>query len=261
MTRIDSCEFSLKRPDLLRGHGRAQEFDPHLHDTFSVVLLRSGSATLHTRRGAEPVHEGDVFVCNPFEVHGGGSPYASVEYDVLYPTVRFARECWRTAVNRESLPLVHTVVIRPSETTQALFDALRSRDRTDVPMETALMRLLGECTLDNVDIAGGSFDAVNVACRIIQEQYAQTLDTERLAGYAGLHVSHFIRVFHRITGLAPQTYLRHVRVSRARELICADVELADVAVLTGFFDQAHLTREFKKIHGITPGRFAREINS
>jgi AraC-like DNA-binding protein len=42
-------------------------------------------------------------------------------------------------------------------------------------------------------------------------------------------------VFRRFTGLTPQTYLR-------------------------LFDQAHLTREFKKIHGLTPGRFARAVN-
>jgi AraC-like DNA-binding protein len=251
----------MQRPDLLRAHARAQGFDPHLHDTFSVVMLRTGSVTLRSRRGAEPVHEGDVFVFNPFEVHGGASQYASVEYDVLYPSVRFARECLGAAVGRERLPLVRTTVIRPSEATHALFDALQSRGRSDAATERALMRLFNECNLDDPDVPIGSFDAVNTACRIIQEQYAQTLDTERLARYAGLHTSHFIRVFHRLTGLPPQAYLRQVRVARARQLICAGAELADVACRAGFFDQAHLTREFKKIYSITPGRFARDVNA
>jgi len=158
------------------------------------------------------------------------------------------------------LPVLRTILLRPSRTTHALFEAVRARDRTAVAAENALSGLFRECKLDDADLPGRSFDAVNAACQIIHDQYAQPLDTERLARCAGLHTSHFIRVFHRLTGLAPQTYLRQVRVARARQLICAGAELADVAYMTGFFDQPHLTREFKKIHGITPGRFAREVN-
>lgn len=261
MTSIDSCEFSLERPDLLRAHARAQAFDPHLHDTFSVVLLHTGSATLRSRRGTQHVDRGDVVICNPFEVHGVGSRDASLEYDVLYPSIRFARECLGTALDGGSPPVLRTILIRPCHMTHALFEALQSRSRTEAAAEDALCRLFRECKLDDAGLPGRSFDAVNTACRIIHEQYAQTLDTERLARYAGLHASHFIRVFRRLTGLAPQAYLRQVRVSRARQLICGGAELADVACLTGFFDQAHLTREFKKIHGITPGRFARAVNA
>jgi AraC-like DNA-binding protein len=260
VTRIDSCKFSLERPDLLRAHASAQGFDPHLHDTFSVVLLHTGSATLRLRRGIVPVHAGDVVICNPFEVHGVGSPHASVEYDVLYPSIRFARECLGKAVRGGLLPVLRTILLRPSRTTHALFEAVGARAPTAVAAENALSGLFRECKLDDADLPGRSFDAVNAACQIIHDQYAQPLDTERLARCAGLHTSHFIRVFHRLTGLAPQTYLRQVRVARARQLICAGAELADVAYMTGFFDQPHLTREFKKIHGITPGRFAREVN-
>jgi AraC-like DNA-binding protein len=53
--------------------------------------------------------------------------------------------------------------------------------------------------------------------------------------------------------------LRQVRVAKARELICAGVSLVDVAQAAGFCDQAHLTREFKKIHGVPPGRLSRGV--
>jgi AraC-like DNA-binding protein len=261
MNKIDCCEFSLQQPDLLHAHACAQEFDPHLHDTFSVVLLHTGSATLRSRRGTQHVHQGDVVICNPFEVHGVGCQHSSLEYDVLYPSVRFARECLGSAVSGGMLPILRTILFRPSHTTRALFEAVQSRVRSDAAAENALCSLFGECKVDDSGLPGRSFEAVNAACQIIHEQYAQTLDTERLARYAGLHTSHFIRVFHRLTGLAPQTYLRQVRVARARQLICAGAGLADVANLTGFFDQAHLTREFKKIHGVTPGRFAREVSA
>jgi AraC-like DNA-binding protein len=47
------------------------------------------------------------------------------------------------------------------------------------------------------------------------------------------------------------------RVERARQLLLAGHPAADVAVEVGFYDQAHLTRHFRKHTATTPGRFAR----
>ncbi|CAM5537911.1 AraC family transcriptional regulator OS=Streptomyces fumanus OX=67302 GN=GCM10018772_29740 PE=4 SV=1 [Streptomyces fumanus] len=45
------------------------------------------------------------------------------------------------------------------------------------------------------------------------------------------------------------------RVERARQLLLAGRAPADVATATGFYDQAHLTRHFKRLVGVTPGRY------
>ena len=45
------------------------------------------------------------------------------------------------------------------------------------------------------------------------------------------------------------------RLETARDRILAGQPLADVATEVGFFDQAHLTRRFKRFLGVTPGRF------
>jgi AraC-like DNA-binding protein len=50
-------------------------------------------------------------------------------------------------------------------------------------------------------------------------------------------------------------------VAKARELICAGLELGEVAQVLGFSDQPHLTREFKKVYGVPPGVLARSVGS
>jgi AraC-like DNA-binding protein len=52
-----------------------------------------------------------------------------------------------------------------------------------------------------------------------------------------------------------------VRIARARELICAGTELSETAQLAGFCDQAHPTREFRKVYGVTPGRLMRDVRA
>ncbi|GAB4357303.1 MAG: hypothetical protein Kow0026_17540 [Oricola sp.] len=63
-----------------------------------------------------------------------------------------------------------------------------------------------------------------------------------------------IRSFRKATGLPPHAYLRHVRVERARRMLLEKMPLAEVGLAAGFADQSHLTRAFKQITGMTPGR-------
>ena len=65
------------------------------------------------------------------------------------------------------------------------------------------------------------------------------------------------RAFTTAFGIAPHAYLIGRRLDAARDRILGGQPLADVAAEVGFFDQAHLTRRFKRFLGITPGRFAR----
>jgi AraC-like DNA-binding protein len=61
--------------------------------------------------------------------------------------------------------------------------------------------------------------------------------------------------------MAPQKYIRQVRVAKSKELICEGLELADVAAMLDFCDQAHLSREFKKVFGVPPGALSRDVKS
>jgi AraC-like DNA-binding protein len=260
MTTVASCKFSLERPDLLRAHASAYYFDPHLHDTFSVVILTKGCVSLESPRWRNIVYEGDVFLFNPFEVHAGGSRQRVAEYDVLYPSTRFVTDSLGLPAERLGFPSFRTDVLRKCAKTQALLESLRTPDGASATVETALQSVLRECSLDPAGAPEKATRAVRVACQVIHDMYMKPIGTDVLAAYARLNKCHFIRVFHRVTGLAPQSYMRQVRLARARELICTGAELVEVAQSTGFSDQAHLTREFKKVHGVTPGCLSRDLH-
>jgi AraC-like DNA-binding protein len=54
----------------------------------------------------------------------------------------------------------------------------------------------------------------------------------------------------------PYRYLELVRVERARRLLQRGVRISEIAFTTGFSDQSHLTRQFKRVLGVTPGSYA-----
>ncbi len=79
----------------------------------------------------------------------------------------------------------------------------------------------------------------------------------RPAATVGLEPFVLLRGFSRAYGLPPHSWLLQERVRRAQALLRAGLAPADVAAEVGFTDQSHLTRRFKRILGITPGRYRR----
>jgi AraC family transcriptional regulator len=80
------------------------------------------------------------------------------------------------------------------------------------------------------------------------------LRLSELAREAGVSVSHFIRSFRQSTGKTPYQFLLHRRVERAQILMRDHrTSLTEVGLASGFADQHHLARVFRRIAGVTPG--------
>jgi len=103
------------------------------------------------------------------------------------------------------------------------------------------------------------------AKRRVLEMIDAALDTrltiEMLAREVGLSAAHFARAFKETLGRAPHQYLLAQRLERARRLLeSTALTLSDIAQRTGFADQAHFTRLFKRAFGTTPGALLRTLH-
>ncbi len=99
--------------------------------------------------------------------------------------------------------------------------------------------------------------AVRLARSFIDEHFAGSISLEGLGRLTNLSPFHLHRVFRRQTGMPPHAYQTQVRVNRAKQLLLQGWPLAEVALATGFADQSHLTRHFRRLVGVTPGRYPR----
>ncbi|MDR6677390.1 helix-turn-helix transcriptional regulator [Pseudomonas oryzihabitans] len=77
-----------------------------------------------------------------------------------------------------------------------------------------------------------------------------------LADAAALSRYQLLRAFAQATGLTPHAYLIQRRLQQARRLIASGMSLVETAAATGFADQSHLTRLFRRTYGFTPGAYA-----
>jgi AraC-like DNA-binding protein len=94
------------------------------------------------------------------------------------------------------------------------------------------------------------------AVRVMRERHAEPVTLPELAGAAGLTQFQLIGLFRRGTGLTPHAYLTQLRLDVARERLRSAAPIAEAALTAGFYDQAALTRHFKRRFGITPLQFA-----
>lgn len=97
--------------------------------------------------------------------------------------------------------------------------------------------------------------AVRLVRDYLEENCNTNISIEFLAGVAGLSPFHLIRVFSKETGIPPHAYQNNVRIRHARNLLTQGLPIVQAALETGFVDQSHFTRCFKKVMGVTPGQY------
>src|SRR5215472_15303257 len=90
----------------------------------------------------------------------------------------------------------------------------------------------------------------------LQAEHCRRLTLDELSREAGVHPVHLSRVFRRCVGEGIGEHVHRLRVRTACErLLAPDISLSELSFSTGFADQSHFTRAFRKITGTTPAAF------
>jgi transcriptional regulator GlxA family with amidase domain len=103
--------------------------------------------------------------------------------------------------------------------------------------------------------------ALRRACELLADDLAGNVTLEQLAAAAGVSRHRLTRLFRAAYGLPPHRFQLAQRIRVARRLLERGVAAGDVAQQTGFFDQSHLHRHFRRTLGMTPARYAAAVCS
>jgi AraC family transcriptional regulator len=94
----------------------------------------------------------------------------------------------------------------------------------------------------------------------LKTEYCERLSLDDLALEAGVHPVHLSRVFRRCEGVGIGEYVHHLRIRAACEqMLAPQKSLAEISLATGFADQSHFTRAFRRITGMSPGAFRKLV--
>lgn len=89
--------------------------------------------------------------------------------------------------------------------------------------------------------------------RYLSEHYHLPITVGELARIESYNATYYSEWFKQQTGFSPIFYLRHLRISRAKELLAAtNYSVMDIAVMVGYSSNCTFTRAFHSITGMTP---------
>lgn len=105
----------------------------------------------------------------------------------------------------------------------------------------------------------GKLGAVQLraAVEFAHASLAEGASLDAMAAAAGYSPYQFSRLFRATTGFAPHQFVLRLRLERAVRLLREQaLGLAEIALVCGFYDQAHLTNMFRRAYGKTPAAYA-----
>ncbi len=242
-------------------------YPDHLHDGLELILVQAGESLIRHLGRTTQLPAGTLYVICPGEPHAGGSPE--------HGTFRFAS----TLVDRELLNTLATGPGMPGGNMAAALPArhITARDvirrvehlhqrcrggASRLEQESLLLDLLhalpghaGQAAGRPVTSGVREHRAVALVRDYLATHCDEDVDLGTLARLTGLHRHYLIDVFRARTGITPHRFQIAVRVDRVRQLISTGAPLSEIAAETGFADQSHMTRCFKRYLGMTPGYF------
>lgn len=89
----------------------------------------------------------------------------------------------------------------------------------------------------------------------IDRHYEESIQVNNIAGEACFSKFHFIRLFKKIYGSTPHRYLTRVRISKAKELLAAGMNVEEVCFNVGFDSVTSFTGLFRRMVKLSPSAY------
>lgn len=238
---------------------------PHMHDRHSVALLYAGIGRVWMRGTVHTWKTGSLLFCSPFELHSGHNETTEFEYDVCYLSPNLVAEALGSKTH---LPSFKQPVVSDSSAVAAWTKVFASQPRTREEGTTGIFeRHVIDALRHHAHLTVPGPEALH-ACispniRAVMDWLRSSAVNDvrlcRVTEISGLSRSHALEMFRRATGMSPGKYMRDLRLNMALDLICSGKSLSEVAHTLQFADQAHFSREFKRLFGTSPGQLARSV--
>lgn len=260
MERAELCRPpGLPGVEAFHGDFEHHRYPRHFHDEWLLVVIERGASQFQLGRDERVAGPSDVVVIPPGVGHTGG-PAGDDGY--AYRALYVAPGALAAAVDGSvaAPPRRPGWVLRSPRLAGLLRAAHRAAHVPEpgLAVDEAMTAALGAVATLAADgpparpVAEPR--AVRAAREAIDADPAADVRLRDLAAAAGSGEYRLIRAFVSTHGMPPHAYRQARRVALARGLIRDGMPLAEVAIVCGFCDQAHLTRVFRAVTGLTPGR-------
>ncbi|MYV46157.1 AraC family transcriptional regulator [Streptomyces sp. SID2888] len=257
-------EVSAWRPripgvvEVFHAHFTEYAYPMHVHEAWTLLIVDDGAVRYDLDRHEHGTPHDTVSLLPPHIPHNGApaTPHGFRKRVLYLDGTRLAEDLVGPAVDapdlrdpvlRRRVGQLHHALTHPGDELEAESRLTLIGERLRAHLQPRLVR-----TGPRPDPAL----ARNLR-ELLDERLVGGISLDEAATLIHAHPAHLVRTFSGAYGIAPHQYLMSRRVDRARRLLLAGLPPGEVVSATGFYDQSHLTRHFRKLVGVPPGRYAR----
>jgi AraC-like DNA-binding protein len=247
--------------EVFHAHFTGYAYPMHVHDVWTLLIVDDGAVRYDLDRHEHGTPHDTVTLLPPHVPHNGSpaTPHGFRKRVLYLDSGRLDdgligaavdRPDFRDPVLRLRVGQLHSVLARPGDELEAASRLALLGDR----LRTLLRPYSG--TNETTQLPRPDRPLARRLRELLDERVTSGLSLDDAARLVHAHPAHLVRAFSGAYGIAPHQYLMARRVERARRLLLDGDAPSAVAAATGFYDQAHLTRNFRRLVGVTPGRYA-----
>lgn len=269
MINVSEVQFSRVRElpglELYRTADVVRSVPRHIHWVFSLSICEAGVGVQETKQGKQYLTPGSLVVVQVGDTHAGGVPsgytYSSRSIRID-PALLGVLLLQMTGRQQETLRFQQPVIIDRELSRQiyylhSMLEQTTSRLEKECCLLDTLAKLYDRHSRSGLipALIGNESTRISRVCEYLQDCCNENVSLEQLSSVAGLSAFHLSRVFKKEVGVPPHAYQLQVRLKKATDLLAAGKPLAEAAFETGFCDQSHFQKAFKRKFGISPGQY------
>lgn len=256
--KVEFAKTIIDGVEIKRCEKSHQSYKKHLHHELSIGIIEEGTTTVNFANAQYTFTEGDGIIIPPYMSHIC-SPDDIDHWRVVMLYINPAYYQDKLVFN-DLVKLTGDCVARLNKFIESLESEMDTKMNEEALIEL-LVFLEGRTQKQHSnDTSINSISRIRQVKNFIEQHYTDELSLTQIEEIFGINKSTLIRNFQRYYNTAPIAYQLQLKVAEVKRCLSKGEDVFDLCERVGFYDQAHLIREFKKMNGISPMAYLKNIH-
>jgi len=246
--------------ELKISHNNLHGAKSHLHEELTIGLAQKGASNICMNGEVYHIKEGDLFFIGSYISHSCNPVDKSIwKYTMIYMTENHGQDLF-DSVDISDRVVVKSLDLKAQEELLELMMQVKNDGLEKDSVIKLDLKLKYYYDTADKNKKFSKIEDLEEIKKYIENHYTENFSIENLSELFNIEKFALIRKFKKHYLITPISYKTQLRLDYAKHLLLTEKNISTVAYKSGYYDQAHFTKEFRIVYGITPLQYQNSIN-